>query len=96
MLQKKGVPAVGLRPGDGQQFGVPIGILEPRDFGHDEGLKLHGIQMPPAPILVTLNMQTLLGLRIGLDGLLTLDLDLHALCFDIHPHVLDLPRRLNS
>jgi hypothetical protein len=96
MLQKKGVAAMRLGPGDGQQFGVPIGVFESRHLRNDDGFKLHGVQMPPASFLVSMEMQPLHGGRIGPDALPALHFHLHPLGLHIDAHLFDFPWRLDS
>ena len=75
---------------------MAIGILQSRHPGLDHRLKLHHVEMPPAPRLGSVQVQALLGFRIGPDPLDALHLHRDALRLQIDPHLFDLPRRLNS
>ena len=87
---------MGLGPRHRHQFGPTIRIFEPGHLRHDERLKLHRIQVSPTALLVTVNVQSLLGFRIGPHRLRTLDLHFHTLRLEVHPHFLNFPRRLHS
>ena len=82
-----------LCPRNRDQLGVSVWILHPRHIGYQHRFELHGVQMPPAPLFIAVDMQafTALGITPCLGA--TSNEYFHSLGLHIHLYLLHKPGR---